>query len=173
MNVLEQFSKIKTFVFDMDGVLTDGSLTLLPDGAMCRRMNIKDGYALQLAVKKQYNIVVISGGTSPESEMRLRKLGITNIFMQVPDKATLLKEFLEEKKILSEQVLFMGDDVPDFNAMQIVGLPCCPTDAAIEIKEIAHYISPLKGGEGCVRDVIEKVLKLQHNWKDDFFIQSK
>ncbi|HMZ46689.1 MAG TPA: HAD hydrolase family protein, partial [Chitinophagaceae bacterium] len=147
--------------------------TLLPDGAMCRRMNIKDGYALQLAVKKQYNIVVISGGTSPESEMRLRKLGITNIFMQVPDKATLLKEFLEEKKILSEQVLFMGDDVPDFNAMQIVGLPCCPTDAAIEIKEIAHYISPLKGGEGCVRDVIEKVLKLQHNWKDDFFIQSK
>lgn len=172
MNVLELFKPINTFVFDVDGVLTDGTLLLLPNGVFARKMYIKDGYALQLAIKKNYRVVVISGSHSPEAEDRLRKLGITEIFMQVQDKVSLLTNYMQENNLQKEQVLFMGDDMPDFAAMQLTGLPCCPADAAIDVKEIAKYISPSKGGKGCVRDVIEKVLKLNNNWKDDFLLRA-
>ena len=173
MNVLELFKNVTAFVFDVDGVLTDGSLLLMPGGAMGRKMNVKDGYALQLAVKKNYKVVVISGGFSPETEERLAKLGINEVFMQCQDKRAAMQGIMQKYALQPQQVLFMGDDIPDYGVMQVVGLPCCPADAAVEIKEISKYISPLKGGDGCVRDVIERVLKLRGQWVVDTFIKAQ
>ncbi len=173
MNVLELFKKITAFVFDVDGVLTDGSLILMPGGAMVRKMNIKDGYALQLAIKKNYRVVVISGGNSPETEERLRKLGVADIYMQCENKKASLQHVMAQYCLKQEEVLFMGDDIPDYEVMQLAGLPCCPADAAVEIKEVSKYISPIKGGEGCVRDVIERVLKLRGNWAIDALIKAQ
>lgn len=164
MNILKQFNSISCFVFDMDGVLTDGTLLVLPDGVMARRMNIKDGYALQLAIKKGYRVLVISGGNSPEVKDRLQKLGITEVWMQVSDKAAVLNQWLTSNQVSSSTVLFMGDDVPDLSIMQLVGLKTCPADAAIDIKNTVDYVSAYKGGEGCVREVIEKVMKLRGDW---------
>ncbi len=172
MNVLELFKPITTFVFDVDGVLTDGTLLVLPNNLMARTMNIKDGYALQLAIKKQYNVVIISGGKSDEVKERLNKLGVTEVYMQVQNKAALLTTYINQMQLTKEQILFMGDDMPDLEAMKLTGLPCCPKDAVSDIKEIVQYISPLKGGEGCARDVIEKVLKLNNNWNDEFLLKS-
>ena len=173
MNVLELFKPITTFVFDVDGVLTDGSLIVMPGGAMVRRMNIKDGYALQLAVKKGYNVVIISGGNSPEVEERLNKLGIAQVFMRVEDKKLLLQQLLEKNNLKQSEVLFMGDDLPDLDAMNYAGLCCCPADASEDIKHTAKYISPVKGGEGCARDVIEKVMKLRGNWGADTHVRAQ
>ena len=173
MDLLEAFRSIKTFVFDVDGVLTDGFLTISDDGQMVRRMNIKDGYALQLAVKQGYGIVIITGGNSESVKERLICLGIQNVFLKVEDKKAKLIEYLEANNISSKEVLFMGDDIPDYFAMQSAGLACAPADAAAEIKNISHYISPVKGGYGCARDVIEKVLKLNHHWPMDTTISSK
>ena len=173
MNVLELFNKITCFVFDVDGVLTDGTLLVLPNAVMARRMNIKDGYALQLAVKRGYQVVIISGGNSAEVKDRLEKLGVHQVLMQVTDKATALQQFMETNQLVKEQVLFMGDDIPDLEVMQHVGLACCPNDAANEIKSISQYISHLKGGEGCARDVIEKVLKLRNDWNEDVLVRAQ
>jgi len=173
MNVLAKFKTIKTFVFDVDGVLTDGTLLILNDGQMARRMNIKDGYALQLAVKKGYRVLVISGGTSDAVKQRLDKLGVTENFLQVENKKEKLTEYVAQHDLKWEEVLFMGDDIPDHSAMQLVGLPCCPADAATEIKQISQYISPFDGGKGCARDVIEKVLKLNGHWDLDTTVASK
>jgi len=167
MNVLANFKLIKAFVLDVDGVLTDGSLILLNDGQMARTMNIKDGYALQLAVKKGYHILVISGGTSDAVKIRLEKLGISNVHMSVKDKQQVLKAFVAEHQLDWSQVLYMGDDVPDVAPMKLAGLPCCPADAATEVKNISQYISPVNGGKGCVREIIEKVLLLNEDWNDD------
>lgn len=173
MNVLELFTPINTFVFDIDGVLTDGSLLVLPDGIMARRMNIKDGFALQLAVKRGYRVIVISGGFSTEVKDRLHKLGVADVYMKVEDKAALLSEFIYKHLIKKEEVLFMGDDIPDLQVMQVAGLACCPADAVTEVKEIAHYISHIKGGEGCARDVIEKVMKLNGKWGEDVTVRAQ
>ena len=173
MNVLELFSRITTLVFDVDGVLTDGSLLVMPGGSMVRRMNIKDGYALQLAVKAGYHIVIISGGNAPEVEDRLNKLGIAQVFMRAENKMMILERFMQQHNLTQSEVLFMGDDIPDYEVMSKVGLACCPADAATEIKQISKYISPLKGGEGCARDVIEKVLKLRGNWSLDTHIKAQ
>jgi len=173
MNILAAFKPIKLFVLDVDGVLTDGTLLVLNDGQMARRMNIKDGYALQLAVKKGYLVLIISGGNSEAVKIRLEKLGITDIFMNVVNKKEVLVEFVFRHNLLWSQVLYMGDDIPDYSTMQMAGVACCPMDAVAEIKTISHYISPVKGGEGCVRDVIEKVLKLNHHWNNDDTIASK
>jgi len=134
MNILQSFQTISCFVFDMDGVLTDGSLLVLPDGLMARRMNIKDGYALQLAVKKGYHVLVISGGNSPEVKDRLLKLGVTNVWMQAGDKKAILSNWLAEHQVSKSELLYMGDDVPDLEVMQLAGLKSCPADAAIDIK---------------------------------------
>ena len=173
MNVLEFFKRITTFVFDVDGVFTDGSLLVMPGGAMIRRMNIKDGYALQLAVKKGYRVVVISGGNSPEVQERLRRLGVNEVYMGVENKLEKLVLYMQENNLAKEEILFMGDDIPDYDVMQFAGLACCPSDAVNEIKQISKYISPLKGGEGCARDVIEKVLKLNGNWAADTKIKAQ
>ncbi len=164
MNLLQQLSQISCFVFDMDGVLTDGTLLVLPDGVMARKMNIKDGFALQLAVKKGYTVMVISGGNSPEAKERLLKLGVDQVWMGVKDKLSLLKTLLNEKKIPIAEVLYMGDDIPDLEVMQTVGFACCPADAAKDIRLVSQYVSPYSGGHACVRDVVEQVLKLRGDW---------
>jgi 3-deoxy-D-manno-octulosonate 8-phosphate phosphatase (KDO 8-P phosphatase) len=173
MKLLEQFKSISTFVFDVDGVLTDGSLTVLPGGLMARKMNVKDGYALQLAVKRGYNVIIISGGKSEEVAERLYKLGVKEVYMQVIDKVSVLNNYLLTNNIQWNEALYMGDDIPDLNVMKKVGLSCCPADAVSEIKEISNYISPINGGFGCARDIIEKVLKLRGHWNDDTHIPSQ
>ena len=173
MNVLEKFKIIKTFVFDVDGVLTNGTLLVLNDGQQARSMNIKDGYALQLAVKKGYRVVVISGGTSDAVKDRLDKLGVKDCFLKVDDKKEKLVAYVTQHRLSWDEVLFMGDDIPDHTSMQLAGLPCCPADAAPEIKQVSQYISPITGGKGCARDVIEKVLKLNGQWDLDTTVASR
>lgn len=173
MNVLEQFRHIRTFIFDVDGVLTDGTVQLLPGGEQSRKMNIRDGYALQLAVKMGYRIAVISGGRSESVVSRLTGLGVRDIFTGITDKSGKLEDYALEHDLLWEQMLFMGDDIPDYRAMQMCGIPACPADATPEIKSISKYISPVAGGQGCVRDVIEKVLKLNGHWLLDEGVPSK
>jgi 3-deoxy-D-manno-octulosonate 8-phosphate phosphatase (KDO 8-P phosphatase) len=164
MQILSRFQLIKTFAFDMDGVLTDGNIIVDATNNWLRQMNIRDGYAIQLAAQSGFNIVVISGSTSLFVRDRLNLLGVSEVFMDVKNKADFLKKYVAEKNISMNQLLFMGDDIPDYFCMKMAGVAACPVDAVPEIKEIATYISPLGGGCGCVRDVIEKVLKLNDKW---------
>ena len=164
MNILELFKKITTFIFDVDGVLTDGTVLVLEHGLQARRMHIKDGFALQMAEKNGYKVLIISGGNSPQVTQRLEKLGISNIHMSVLDKKAFVQDYMSSNKLRTEEVLYMGDDLPDLPALSIVGLPCCPADAVSEVKEAVQYISPVNGGCTCVRDVIEKVLKQNDHW---------
>ncbi|KYP15910.1 HAD-IIIA family hydrolase [Flavihumibacter sp. CACIAM 22H1] len=173
MSLLDRFKKITTIALDVDGVLTDGTLLLLEDGQMARRMNIKDGYALQLAVKKGYRLLIISGGQSEAVRERLQKLGIRDVFIRAENKTAILENYRQQYSLEWEEILFMGDDIPDFAAMQLVGLPCAPADAAAEIKQLSAYISPYKGGEGCVRDILEKIMKLRGDWQIDTTVSSK
>lgn len=172
MNLLALFKPITTFVFDVDGVLTDGNILVLPNGILARKMNIKDGYALQLAIKKNYKVAIISGGESNEVKERLNKLGVVDVFMKVSNKAEVLQQYLQQHQIQSQQVLYMGDDIPDIQVLQLAGLPCCPANAVPEIKQIATYISHKNGGDGCARDVIEKTLKLNNHWNEDVTVRS-
>lgn len=165
MNILELFAPIKTFVFDVDGVLTNGSLLVTEEGHLLRSMNIKDGYAIQLAIKKGYKVWILSGARSEGVRLRLQKLGVIDVHIGIETKKELLQEIALNSKTEYESVLYMGDDIPDLAAMQLCGLPCCPADAVPEIKSVAKYVSPLKGGEGCARDVIEKVMKLNGDWE--------
>lgn len=173
MSVLEKFKSIRTFVFDVDGVMTDGSVLVFETGEQVRRMNTRDGYCLQLAVKKGYRVVVISGGTSEGVRQRLQYLGIKDIFLNVHDKVALLVRYAKDHGLDEKDMLYMGDDIPDYAAMQHVGLACAPSDAAPEIRHIAAYISSFAGGQGCVRDVVEKVLKLNGQWDLDQSVASK
>ncbi len=173
MSLLDRFRQVKVFVFDVDGVLTDGTLYVFDNGEQVRRMSIKDGFALQLAVKKGYRIIIISGSHSEAVINRLGKLGITDVFMKVTDKKGKLEELLQQFNATWKEVLFMGDDIPDYTVMKVAGLACAPADAAAEIKQAAHYISPLTGGTGCVREMIEKVLKLHGHWELETDIPSK
>ena len=172
MNILSRFKTVKLFVFDMDGVLTDGGLLVDEEGKWLRRMDIKDGYALQLAVKCDYKVIVISGSSSVPVAERLNKLGISEVFMKINDKEAFFEEYILKNKFLTDEILYMGDDIPDYNCMRIAGLACCPVDAVPEIKQISSYISHMRGGYGCVRDVIEKVLKLNNKWPIDTSVAS-
>jgi len=163
-NSKQKLHKISCFVFDVDGVLTDGSLILLPTGEQVRTMNIRDGYAMQHAVKQGYRIIIISGGKSEAVKTRLNGLGITDVYLGNETKDKTLIEVMNNYGLKTEQVLYMGDDVPDISAMKLCGLPTCPADAAPEIKEISLYISDRKGGQGCVRDIIEQTLRLHGKW---------
>ncbi len=166
-NLKAKLRKVSAFMLDVDGVLTDGTVLTLPDGEQIRRMNIKDGYALQHAVKKGYPIIIISGGTSESVRKRLNGLGITEVNLACKNKVAVFKEVKAKHQLEDEGILYMGDDIPDYKVMQEVGFAACPKDAAEEIKSIADYISPKNGGEGCVRDLIEQVLKLKGDWFDD------
>lgn len=155
---------ITTFIFDVDGVLTDSSVHVTSSGEMLRVMNIRDGYAMKAAVDSGYHVCVISGGSNDGVRIRLENLGITEIYLGAPDKVALFENYIKAYNIQPEQVLYMGDDIPDYHVMQRVGLPTCPQDAAPEIKSISKYVSHKTGGRGAVRDVIEQVMKVQHKW---------
>jgi 3-deoxy-D-manno-octulosonate 8-phosphate phosphatase (KDO 8-P phosphatase) len=161
-------NNITTFIFDVDGVLTDGTIMVTTDGEMYRNMSIKDGYALKAAVMAGYNVCIISGGSNEGVRKRLEGLGITDIYLGAHQKMLQFEEYCIEKNINPDQVLFMGDDIPDYPVMQEVGLAACPQDAAPEIKDISEYISPIKGGKGCGRDVIEQVMRVQGKWMTQF-----
>jgi len=160
----EYLQHITTFIFDVDGVLTDGTIQVNTQGEMFRTMNIKDGYALKTAADSGYNICIISGSSNEGVRVRLNGLGIKDIYLGTHQKTATLNEYLNSKSIKHENVLYMGDDIPDLKVMQEVGLPCCPQDSVQEIKAISKYVSHKKGGKGCVRDVIEQVLKVQGKW---------
>lgn len=164
----ELMNHIKAFVFDVDGVLTDGTVHVAEDGQLLRHMNIKDGYAMKAAVDKGYPVCIISGGSNEGVRVRLQNLGITSIYLGISDKVEKLYEFCDGYEIKPEEVLYMGDDIPDYLVMQKVGLPTCPQDASPEIKAISNYISHKNGGKGAVRDVIEQVLKVQGKWMENF-----
>lgn len=167
MNILSNFQRVNTFIFDVDGVLTDSNILVLESGEMARRMNVKDGYALQLAVKKGYRIFIVSGSSPSAVEVRLKNLGITHIFFRVQDKRAFVQELAAKHGFNLEETLFMGDDMPDLPVFDVVHLSCCPADAVSEIKNAATFVSAKKGGEGCVREVIEKVLKINNHWAAD------
>ena len=160
----EYLQHITTFVFDVDGVLTDGNILVTTSGEMYRSMNTKDGYALKTALEKGFKVCVISGGTNEGVRKRLEGLGVTDIFLGTHHKTEALQTYLESHRLNRENVLFMGDDLPHLEVMQYVGLPCCPQDSVQEIKQISKYVSHKKGGKGCVRDIIEQVLKVQGKW---------
>ena len=159
---------ITTFIFDVDGVLTDGTVTVTTDGELLRTMNVKDGFALKIAIDAGFNICIISGGSNEGVRKRLAGLGIKDIHLGAKNKIDQLNSYLTTNNINPSQVLYMGDDLPDFPVMKITGLPCCPQDAVPEIKAISKYISHKDGGKGAVRDVIEQVLKVHGKWNSNF-----
>jgi len=166
-NYKELLKYINTFIFDYDGVLTDGSIIMTNSGEAYRISNVKDGYALQLAKKKGYRVAVISGAHSESMIQRLTSIQITDVFLGVENKLWIFQQYLKQHNLSKEQVLFMGDDIPDYEVMIEAGVSACPADASEEIKSVAKYISHLNGGKGCVRDVIEQVLKVQGKWMND------
>ncbi|MBO6879696.1 HAD-IIIA family hydrolase [Winogradskyella sp.] len=164
----EYLVDITTLIFDVDGVLTDGTINVTTNGEMLRTMSIKDGFALKTAVDAGFNICIISGGSNEGVRKRLEGLGIKDIFLGAHNKIDQLNEYTSKNNIDKTNVLYMGDDIPDFPVMKLVGLPCCPQDAAPEIKAISKYVSHKNGGKGAVRDVIEQVLKVQNKWNGNF-----
>jgi 3-deoxy-D-manno-octulosonate 8-phosphate phosphatase (KDO 8-P phosphatase) len=158
---------ITTFCFDVDGVFTNGIVHLMPDGEQLRTANVRDGYAVQLAIKKGYRMAIITGGRSEAVRLRFEGLGVSDVFLGSSNKVTVFESFLKQRGVKAEEVCYMGDDIPDFRVMQRVGLAVCPADAAPEIKNISAYVSPYPGGFGCVRDVLEQTMKVQGKWMDD------
>ncbi len=166
MNFRKKLKNIKAFVFDVDGVLGSDKVLLFPDGQMLRTMNIKDGFALQYAVRKGYKIAIITGGASDAVKKRFENLGITDVYILSKNKLEDYLHFLTQNNLNDSEVLYMGDDLPDYPVMQRVAIPTCPSNAADEIKAISAYISSKKGGDGAVRDVIQQVLKAQGKWME-------
>lgn len=172
MILFDQLKRVKAFVFDIDGVLTNGEVLVTEEGEQLRSFYIKDGYALQLAVKQGYPIAVITGGKSLGVKFRLEGLGIKDVFINISNKTLVLEQWMKQNNIQAEEILYMGDDIPDIHAMEMVGLASCPADAVEDIKAISYYISSKKGGKGAVRDIIEKVLRLQDKWNLDSKVKS-
>jgi len=166
-NLDEMLSKVTTFIFDYDGVLTSGDVLVTERGEALRAANVKDGYALQYASKLGYNMAVITGGVSESIRYRMNAVLVDDVFMGIPDKTVKLKEYMAERGLSPDEVVYVGDDIPDYPVMRMVSVPVCPADAADEIKEISVYVSSYGGGRGCVRDIIERVLKVQNKWMAD------
>lgn len=165
-NFKEDLKRIRAFAFDVDGVLSDPNVLLDANGDLLRTMNTKDGYALQYAVKRGYPIAIITGGRTESVADRFSKLGIEDIYLASSDKMRDYEEFREKYELEREEILYMGDDLPDYEVMKATGVACCPADAVEEIKAISVYISHIRGGAGCVRDIIEQVLRLHGRWMD-------
>lgn len=157
-------TKIKTFVFDIDGVLSSQTITLSNEGEPLRSANIHDGYAINLAIRSGYGVAIITGGNSDAVKVRYEALGVKHIYMKSSLKMRDFKHLLANTDYKPEEMVYVGDDIPDYEVMQKVALPVAPADAAVEIKDIAKYISPKKGGQGVARDIIEQVLRVQGNW---------
>lgn len=165
MNHLEAFGNIRTFIFDVDGVMTNSQLLVTEEGQLLRSMSVRDGFALKVAARAGYRVAVITGGSSEGVVKRLQGLGITHIFAGVQKKIEVYNEFVAKHYLRHEHILYMGDDLPDYEVLLKVGLPTCPADAVAEIRRISNYVSDKKGGEGCVRDVIERVLRVHDKWQ--------
>ena len=163
MSYKKKLAGITTFIFDVDGVLTDGNVLLYRDEVV-RMLNSRDGYALQYASKLGYSIYVITGGNSVAVKDRLLKLGVHEVFLQSKNKKEVYEQLVEQRNLKNAEILYMGDDIPDYEVMSVAGVAACPQDAAVEIKEIADYQSPYIGGRHCVRDVIEQTLRVQGKW---------
>ena len=164
MNYKETFKNITTVVLDVDGVLTNGDIILMPGMQPVRKMNAKDGYAMQLAVRNGIRMAIITGGRSPEVKERLQGLGITDIYLGASSKMESYEDLKMCYDLKDDEILYMGDDLPDYDIMKLVALAAAPQDAAPEIKAVADYVSPVNGGKGCVRDVLEQLLKIQGKW---------
>jgi 3-deoxy-D-manno-octulosonate 8-phosphate phosphatase (KDO 8-P phosphatase) len=162
--MLDQLKNISTFVFDVDGVLTNGNILIAENGEQLRQYNIKDGYAIQLALQKGYHVCIITGAKSKSVALRLSGLGIKNIYLGASYKLPLFEGFLAENNLKTSEIVYVGDDLPDQEIMERVAIAVAPNDAVQEIKEVASYISNYNGGQGVVRDIIEKVLKVQGKW---------
>jgi len=165
LNFKQALTKITTLIFDIDGVFTNNTVFVNEQGELLRNMHSKDGYAIQLAVKKGYKLVVISGGNNEPVKKVLERAGVNLVFIKQHDKLQCYKDLLAEHSLKDEEVMFMGDDLPDWEVMKRVGVAACPKDAATEIKDICIYISDRKGGEGCVRDIIEQTMRAQGTWE--------
>ncbi len=163
-NFKEQLNSVKAFAFDVDGVFTDGTIIIHPSGELLRTSNTRDGFAVHRAVKLGFPVAIITGGKSQSVEQRFSELGVTDIYLGATDKVDALNDFRFKYGLELSEILYMGDDLPDYKAMQQVGFPTCPADAAPEIVAISVYISTFAGGKGCVRDVIEQVLRLKGQW---------
>ncbi|OFY53208.1 MAG: 3-deoxy-D-manno-octulosonate 8-phosphate phosphatase [Bacteroidetes bacterium RBG_13_46_8] len=166
-NLKEKFSRVKAFAFDVDGVFTNGNVLLHPGGEYVRMMNIKDGYAVQYSIKAGYPVAIITGSYSRMVKKRFAYLGVKDIYMRSEKKTEAFESFRKKHGLEAENILYMGDDIPDYQVMMQAGVPVCPADAAEEIKGIAVYISHQRGGEGCVRDIVEQVLRLHGKWMKD------
>ena len=164
----DELKKIRAFIFDVDGVLSNQTQNLTHEGESIRTSCTKDGYALMYCIRKGYIVGIISGGGAPGVRERMEKLGIKpeNIYLKIANKLEALEEIILRYSLQKEEIMYMGDDIPDYNVMTQVGLPVCPLDACEEIKSVARYISDVKGGEGCVRDVVAQVLKAKGDWMD-------
>lgn len=167
MNQLEKFRDIHTFIFDVDGVLTDNEVLVTEEGYLLRKMNVRDGYAIKHALVQGYRICIITGGRSEGVRIRLEGLGVKDIYLGRQDKIEAYEDYTTAYELDESGILYMGDDLPDYPVMRKVGLPTCPSNAAPELFSICKYVSPFRGGEGCVRDVIEKVLRLHGKWMED------
>jgi 3-deoxy-D-manno-octulosonate 8-phosphate phosphatase (KDO 8-P phosphatase) len=169
-NINYDLTKIKGFVFDVDGVLSPDSIPLHPSGEPMRVINTKDGYAMQLAVKQGFILGIITGGDTQAVHKRFESLGFQYIYLKAKHKLEEFNDFLFRTGLALDEICYVGDDIPDYEIMEIVGLPACPADAVPEIKNISKYISHKRGGEGVGRDLIEQVLKAQGRWmKSDAF----
>lgn len=159
--------QIKTFIFDVDGVLTDGKVLVTSEGEMYRSVDTKDGYAVKCALVQGYKIVIISGGTNEGIRDRFKALGIYDIYLGAHHKIEAYQDLIDNYNLNPDEILYVGDDVPDIPVMEKVGLSCCPADASSDVKAIVDYVSHKKGGEGCVREIIEQVLRVQGKWSLD------
>ncbi|MCF0190338.1 MAG: HAD-IIIA family hydrolase [Marinilabiliaceae bacterium] len=166
-NFKEELTQVRAFAFDVDGVLSQTQVPMYPNGEPMRTANIKDGYAIQLAVKMGYHIAIITGGNTEAIRVRFSNLGVQDIYMGQSNKVSAYESWKTKKGLTDEQVLYMGDDMPDLPLLKRAGVPTCPVDAATDVKSVCHYISPYKGGECCVRDVVEQVLRVNGDWGKD------
>ena len=156
--------KITTLIFDIDGVLTDGSVLVTSDGEMLRKMNTRDGLALKLAIDAGLNVCIISGGSNEGVRKRLCGLGLKDVILGAHDKIKNLRTLMASLNVKKEEIMYMGDDIPDIPVMAVVGLPCCPQDAIPEVKAVSKYISHINGGQGAARDIVEQILKIKGHW---------
>lgn len=159
--------KIKTFIFDVDGVLTDGKILINSDGELLRSFDTKDGYAMKCALVKGFKIVIITGGRNEAVRERFKELGVIDIYLGAHHKLDAYQDLMDNYDLNPEEILYIGDDIPDIPVMEKVGLGCCPANAASDVKAMADYVSHKKGGEGCVRELIEQVLRVQGKWSLD------
>jgi 3-deoxy-D-manno-octulosonate 8-phosphate phosphatase (KDO 8-P phosphatase) len=169
----EELKEVRAFVFDVDGVLSKDVLAINRNGVLIRTANVKDGFAIRNAIKMGFPVGIITGGISNRTKLRYKQLGVKHYYQGTKNKVMCLNDFLQKNKIETKNVLFMGDDLVDFNVMKMVGIPTCPKNAVAEIKELSKYISDKNGGEGCVRDVIEQTLKAQGKWFTDEMLNSR